>query len=350
MASYNGKRKSRRIGSDQKVKEQSVETVREVKWDERIDYNARGDMKTENRKVQAKIGLGEIIVRRIQGRHFLVEISDEELIELLRQTEWSYLKDFFIKIEPWLEKLKIKERVSWIEVSGVPLYCWNYETCKRVAGLWGKLASIGKNLTKVHNFEKIELLISITQLNLIDEVVSLEVGDVIFPIRLEKKVEDSISKAGSVVSTRPKIPSEGIENVKSRGLMVVNLENGNKSNKCQKMLEVENEEVESEHVSKEINLGVADETDNGLERALKDVRDMGLGVVEDDLKVSKDRGIKNGSHVGRRNAGISIFEDLIGLEEGFFGWPQSVKDVYEWLQEQGVFVKLVGVFLASWLL
>ncbi|PPS15473.1 hypothetical protein GOBAR_AA05112 [Gossypium barbadense] len=280
MASYNGKRKSWRIGSDQKVKEQSVKTVREVKWDERIDYNARGDMKTENRKVQAKIGLGEIIVRRIQGRHFLVEISDEELIELLRQTEWSYLKDFFIKIEPWLEKLKIKERVSWIEVSGVPLYCWNYETCKRVAGLWGKLASIASSVRLVG-----------------------------------KKVEDSISKAGSVVSTRPKIPSEGIENVKSGGLMVVNLENGNKSNKCQKMLEVENEEVESEHVSKEINLGVADETDNGLERALKDVRDMGLGVVEDDLKVSKDGGIKNGSHVGRRNAGISILEDLIGLEE-----------------------------------
>ncbi|KAK5812058.1 hypothetical protein PVK06_027455 [Gossypium arboreum] len=101
----------------------------------------------------------------------------------------------------------------------------------------------------------------------------------------KKKEVDSISKAGSVVNIRPEILSEGIESVKSGALMVVNLENGNKSNECQKMLEVENEEVESEHVSKEINIEVADETDNGLERALKDVRDMGLDVVEDALEV-----------------------------------------------------------------
>ncbi|KAG8486019.1 hypothetical protein CXB51_019397 [Gossypium anomalum] len=166
-------------------------------------------------------------------------------------------------------------------------------------------------------------------------VVSLEVGDVIFLIRVrerglselkddsfinkaswKKKVEDSILKASSVVSTRSEILLKGIECVKSGALMVVNLENGNKSNECQKMLEVENEEVESEHVFKEINVGVADKTDNGLERALKDVRDMGLGVVEDALEVSKDRGIKNGSRVGRRNVGIPIPEDLIGPEEG----------------------------------
>ncbi|TYH06052.1 hypothetical protein ES288_A08G127300v1, partial [Gossypium darwinii] len=118
---------------------------------------------------------------------FLVEIPDEELMDLLRQTEWSYLKDFFIKIEPWSEKLMINERVTWIQVLGVSLHYWNYETFKRVVGLWGKLVLVGKNLTKVYNFKKIELLISITQSNLVDELVSMKVGDDIFPIRVRER-------------------------------------------------------------------------------------------------------------------------------------------------------------------
>ncbi|KAK5802523.1 hypothetical protein PVK06_030123 [Gossypium arboreum] len=77
--------------------------------------------------------------------------------------------------------------------------------------------------------------------------------------------------------------------------MVVNLENEKKSNECQKMMEVDNDEVESEHVSKELNIEGAVVTDNVMERALKNVRDMGLVVVEDVLEVSNDGGIKNGS-------------------------------------------------------
>ncbi|KAK5786969.1 hypothetical protein PVK06_041619 [Gossypium arboreum] len=107
---------------------------------------------------------------------------------------------FFIKIEPWSEKLKIIERVAWIEVAGVPLYCWNFETFKCIAGLWGKLVSVGENLTKIHNFKKLELLISTSQSNMVDELVSLEVGDVLFLIRVKEwglwewKDDCSISK------------------------------------------------------------------------------------------------------------------------------------------------------------
>ncbi|KAK5841265.1 hypothetical protein PVK06_010174 [Gossypium arboreum] len=48
----------------------------------------------------ARMGLGEICVKRIQGNYFLLEIQDEELWEILKQREWSYLKEFFINIEP----------------------------------------------------------------------------------------------------------------------------------------------------------------------------------------------------------------------------------------------------------
>ncbi|KAK9044794.1 hypothetical protein V6N11_058686 [Hibiscus sabdariffa] len=32
-----------------------------------------------------------------------------------------------------------EDRVTWIEVSGLPLHCWNYDTLERVTGLWGLL-------------------------------------------------------------------------------------------------------------------------------------------------------------------------------------------------------------------
>ncbi|KAH1030124.1 hypothetical protein J1N35_046059, partial [Gossypium stocksii] len=98
MARYNGRKKFWRKALFQKEQEQSIDLVQEEKSEESL-----------NNRI-AKIGLGELIVRRIQGRHFLVEILDEELLDSLRKTEWSYLKDFFIKIEPWSEKLKFNER------------------------------------------------------------------------------------------------------------------------------------------------------------------------------------------------------------------------------------------------
>ncbi|TYG96343.1 hypothetical protein ES288_A11G342700v1 [Gossypium darwinii] len=151
---------------------------------------------------------------------------------------------FFIKIEPWSEKLKIIERVAWIEVAGVPLYCWNFETFKCIAGLWGKLVSVGENLTEIHNSKKLELLISTSQSNMVDELVSLEVGDVLFLIRVKewglwewkddcsiskdrwkKNEDDSMSESESMERTRPENLSEGRESVMAGALMDVNLRN-----------------------------------------------------------------------------------------------------------------------------
>ncbi|KAH1064326.1 hypothetical protein J1N35_029313 [Gossypium stocksii] len=136
----------------------------------------------------------------------------------------------------------------------------------------------------------------------------MEVGDDIFPIRVRERGltelednslnKDSISETGSVVRTRLEVPSEGSESVKTGVLMDVNFENRNITIKCQKMLELENEEAETEYVSKEINMGVVDEMDKSSERALKDVRDMGLDIIEDPFGVSKEGGIDIGSSLG----------------------------------------------------
>ncbi|KAK5824079.1 hypothetical protein PVK06_018842 [Gossypium arboreum] len=90
-------------------------------------------------------------------------------------------------------------------------------------------------------------------------------------------------------------------------LIDVNLENGNNLNECQRLMELKNEETKIEYVPNQINLGAADDTGKGKERAIKDVRDMGLDIVEvplDDPKVGRgDIGL--GMAVGCRNADIN---------------------------------------------
>ncbi|TYH93990.1 hypothetical protein ES332_A12G011100v1 [Gossypium tomentosum] len=135
----------------------------------------------------ARFGLGEISVKRIQGRFFLLEVPDEEYMEVLKQNGWAYLKDYFITIEPWSEKRYVSERVTWIEVAGIPLHCWNYETFKRVAELWGKLISIGESWNRTNNFEKMDVLIFINKPHLIDELIILEVGNCKFRIRIQER-------------------------------------------------------------------------------------------------------------------------------------------------------------------
>ncbi|PPS04722.1 hypothetical protein GOBAR_AA15947 [Gossypium barbadense] len=151
------------------------------------------------------MGLGEIRVKRIQGNHFLIEIPDDELFEILKQREWSYLKEFFIHIASWTEKLVFTERVAWIELSGVPMHCWNYEIFKRIAGKWGTLVSMGENWSSANNYEKVEMLVSISQVQKLDETVLLEVGEVRFSVSIREKgwsevhkIKDSLSKRGKI--------------------------------------------------------------------------------------------------------------------------------------------------------
>ncbi|MBA0827736.1 hypothetical protein Goarm_012489, partial [Gossypium armourianum] len=122
----------------------------------------------------ARIGLGELTVKKIQGRYFLIKVPDDELLEILKQKDWVYLKEFFINIEPWSDKFKATKRAAWIEVSGVPLHYWNYQMFKRVAGLWREIIAMEDNLTMLNNFEKMDILILIKQAYKLEEVIMLE--------------------------------------------------------------------------------------------------------------------------------------------------------------------------------
>ncbi|KAK8549317.1 hypothetical protein V6N13_008993 [Hibiscus sabdariffa] len=72
-------------------------------------------------------------------------IEDEELFLMLEELDWSYLKEIFVEINLWSKSFKTTETATWLEVSGMPLHCWNLTTFKRVVELWGTFEEIGEN-------------------------------------------------------------------------------------------------------------------------------------------------------------------------------------------------------------
>ncbi|KAK8628286.1 hypothetical protein V6N13_063995 [Hibiscus sabdariffa] len=125
-------------------------------------------------------GLGDLEIRSLGSRRFLIVIKDDDLLKTLEGQQWSLLKE----VEYWVESFKIPERSTWIEVAGIPLHCWNSITFKRIAAAWGTLEALGENGNQILGCEKVSMLISTTQQEEIEEILEVVVGDDVFIVRV----------------------------------------------------------------------------------------------------------------------------------------------------------------------
>ncbi|KAG8489412.1 hypothetical protein CXB51_017846 [Gossypium anomalum] len=222
----------------------------------------------------ANFGLEELSVKRIQGRLFLIEVPDEEFMEVLKQNDWASLKECFIKIEPWSEKRLLSERVAWIDGVGIPLHCWNYETFKRVADLWGKMISMGENWNNTSNFERMEMLRVINQPYQIDELIIMEVGDGKFPIRIKEKGLTKL-KNENLMKVRGQPEEEEGETLKA-GLEEGEIEKDGKGLSAEVIMTEENLIGYKEIISVGVEVH-----DRKLDRAKEDMINMGLLIQVD---------------------------------------------------------------------
>lgn len=116
---------------------------------------------------------------------------------------------------------------------------------------------MGENLTKTINYEKIEMLISIKQLMHVGEVITLEVRNIKFPIRVRERVwsevsknnitnkeerkeeaEETVSESKSTIELELKKSQEGNQNVMEEVIMEDGIKNDRDGKECQKMLRV----------------------------------------------------------------------------------------------------------------
>ncbi|KAK8652479.1 hypothetical protein V6N13_126511 [Hibiscus sabdariffa] len=146
-------------------------------------------------------GLAEIDIKRLDGKSYLLSFDNDELYTMLEDVNWSYLKEIFLEVHPWTEKARYDARATWLELFGLPLHCWNHETIKRLAELWGSFEALGENANKVIDCESISVLITTSHVRRIEENVEIEVGDDIYVVRVREIgfKDDSSGKTGTTM-------------------------------------------------------------------------------------------------------------------------------------------------------
>ncbi|KAK8707432.1 hypothetical protein V6N13_058493 [Hibiscus sabdariffa] len=140
-------------------------------------------------------GFGDISVKKLSGRYFLLAFKDVQLFKFLEELNWSYLKEVFVEVFPWTASFKIPERFVWLEITGLPIHCWNQVTFKRIASVWGNLEALGENANQVYELDRLKILISSSQMEKIEDVIIVEVGNGSFHVRIsEISAPECISK------------------------------------------------------------------------------------------------------------------------------------------------------------
>ncbi|KAL4295278.1 hypothetical protein GQ457_12G029200 [Hibiscus cannabinus] len=171
----------------------------------------------------------------------LNEGKHEDMYLMLEDVNWSYLREIFEGVMPWSENLKHIDRTIWLEVSGIPLHCWNHVTLRRLAELWGSFEVVGENFNMKKDCEKVTILIFTGFVKETEEQVEIEVGDIRYVVRVkeiglsensssvlrvspkengeetQKPLNDVTSSDSSSVSSRRRSPEKGSENINSLG-------------------------------------------------------------------------------------------------------------------------------------
>ncbi|KAK8625316.1 hypothetical protein V6N13_090190 [Hibiscus sabdariffa] len=156
-----------------------------------------------------KWGLGDIKVQRMGGKLYLLSFEDDELFLMLEDLNWSYLKEIFSKVEPWSEDIMGVARAVWIELSGIPLHCWNHITIKRIAELWGTFEAFGENIDHTLDCEKVTVLISTSHKKTIDESGKFQETKVVE--RAELELESSSETEAIAVERGSRSPERNQE-------------------------------------------------------------------------------------------------------------------------------------------
>ncbi|KAK8662230.1 hypothetical protein V6N13_091817 [Hibiscus sabdariffa] len=113
-------------------------------------------------------------------------VENDDLFMMLEDLNWSCLKEIFRDVKLWSESLSMVKRTTWIEITGVPLHSWNKTTFKRLVELWGEFEAFGENLEFGLDCEKMRVLITTNLPQKINVVMDLEVGNMVYEVRINE--------------------------------------------------------------------------------------------------------------------------------------------------------------------
>ncbi|KAK8549919.1 hypothetical protein V6N13_055480 [Hibiscus sabdariffa] len=163
---------------------------------------------------------------------------------MLEDLNWSYFKEIFRDVKLLVGVSKMVKRATWIEIAGVSLHNWNGTTCKRLVEVCGEFEAFGENLDFCLDCEKTKVLITTNLPQKINVVVDLEVGNMVYEVRInEVGFSDIVGRQHELSKTK--------------------VDNGSKQNNTESMMSSSSESSRSKvHAGDEV--GRSQENDKAL--------------------------------------------------------------------------------------
>ncbi|KAK8595538.1 hypothetical protein V6N13_016905 [Hibiscus sabdariffa] len=259
---------------------------------------------------------------------------------MLKHLDWSYLKEIFCEVSPWSESLNRLERATWLEVSGLPLHCWNSTTLKRLANLWGNFEALGENADHVLDCEKVSILITTNHAKRIEEVVEIELGNMVYEIgvfelgfwdssteiRSRKGVINNESckvnkVSASVASTSSESMNEELEG--DRSISAMEIETLNEMHPK----EVCNYDQARESETQGCKIGELELMGGGLKETHQlapENQGKPLGILEQSQEKEKDKEI---SFLVKNTSWAEVVQKDLEVEDVHLNWKQGPKDL-----------------------
>ncbi|XVF28563.1 hypothetical protein REPUB_Repub15cG0040600 [Reevesia pubescens] len=138
-------------------------------------------------------GVSEVSLKKISGRQFLIMFEDKEFMSAMEEQQWCWLKEWFVEITLWSENFSLKFRVTWISCFGVPIHCWNYDTFKNIANIWGELISLDAKALDATDYSKGSLRIMTNQQEKIEDTIIVSYGKMDYTVRISEVGDEWIS-------------------------------------------------------------------------------------------------------------------------------------------------------------
>ncbi|PWA82624.1 hypothetical protein CTI12_AA176520 [Artemisia annua] len=82
-------------------------------------------------------GFENVTIRYLGG--FWVSLEFLDTHARVKFQEHTGVETWFSVIQPWSNEFRVEERVSWVDVEGIPSVAWTTKTFSKIANRWGEL-------------------------------------------------------------------------------------------------------------------------------------------------------------------------------------------------------------------
>ncbi|KAK8579366.1 hypothetical protein V6N12_069692 [Hibiscus sabdariffa] len=127
-------------------------------------------------------GWDEFDVQYVAGNQFILMFDREEMAASCLECGWEWLSEFFSDLRRWHKEFTPKNRVTWVEVLGVPLHAWNNYTFNNILNRWGELLFIEDEHLVGKDFSSKRAKTLTNHMELIEESMSLNCDGDLFKV------------------------------------------------------------------------------------------------------------------------------------------------------------------------